>query len=109
MVLFAGFITAALTLRRDKESHKRLMLLAYVSIIVAALARLPGVLPLGPPAFFGLALLFVVAGAVYDYRSRGRVHKVYWIGGTILVASIPLRLAIAASAAWHSFARMLTT
>jgi hypothetical protein len=109
MVLFAGFITAALTLRRDKESHKRLMLLAYISIIVAALARLPGVLPLGPPAFFGLALLFVVAGAVYDYRSRGRVHKVYWIGGTILVASIPLRLAIAASAAWHSFARMLTT
>jgi hypothetical protein len=31
MVLFATFVTAALALRRDKEAHKRLMLLAYVS------------------------------------------------------------------------------
>ena len=50
MVLFATFVTAALALRRDKETHKRLMVLAYVSIITAAVARLPGVLPLGPPA-----------------------------------------------------------
>ena len=54
MVLFATFVTAALVLRRDRETHKRLMLLAYLSIIVAAVARLPGVLPLGPLAFFGL-------------------------------------------------------
>ena len=39
MVLFGGFVTAALRLRRNREAHKRLMLLAYVSIIVAAVAR----------------------------------------------------------------------
>ena len=61
MVLFATFVTAALARRRDKETHKRLMLLAYFSIVTAALARLPGVLPLGPPAFFGLSFLFLVA------------------------------------------------
>ena len=49
MVLFATFVTAALALRRDKEAHKRLMLLAYVSIIVAAVGRLPGVLPWARP------------------------------------------------------------
>lgn len=49
MILFATFVTAALALRRDKEAHKRLMLLAYISIIVAAVARLPGVLRGGPP------------------------------------------------------------
>ena len=38
------------------------MLLAYVNIIVAAVARFPGVLPLGPLAFFGLAFLFMFAG-----------------------------------------------
>ncbi len=48
MILFAIFVTAALALRRDKEAHKRLMLLAYISIIVAAVARLPGVLRGGP-------------------------------------------------------------
>ena len=64
MVLFATFISAALAMRRDKEAHKRLMMLAYVSIVAAAIARLPGILPLGPLAFFGLAFLFVVVAAI---------------------------------------------
>jgi hypothetical protein len=108
MLLFASFVSAALVARRSKEAHKRLMLLAYVSIITAAIARLPGVLALGPPGFFALSLLFVIAGAVYDVISRGRVHRVYLWGGAILVVSVPLRLAIANTAAWQAFARMLT-
>lgn len=108
LVLFSGFLIAALVMRRQKEAHKRLMLLAYVSIITAATARLPGVLTLGPPVFFGLALLFVVAGAVYDFFSRGHVHKVYWIGGAIILISVPLRLAISGTPMWRSFAAWLT-
>ena len=108
LVLFTGFVSAALLARRNKEAHKRLMLLAYVSIITAAIARLPGVLPLGPPAFFGLALMFVVVGAIYDFVSRGRVHKVYLWGGAIIVISVPLRLAIANTGAWQAFAKILT-
>lgn len=108
MVLFATFVTAALALRRDKEAHKRLMLLAYVSIVVAAVARLPGVLPLGPPAFFGLSFLFVVVAALYDFLSRRRVHKVYLWGGALIVASVPLRLAISGTSAWRALAELLT-
>lgn len=108
MILFTTFITTALMLRRNKEAHKRLMLLAYVSIIVAAAARLPGVLAFGPPAFFGLALLFVVVAAIYDFVSRGRVHPVYLWGGALFAISIPLRLAISGTAAWRAFAGMLT-
>ena len=89
MVLFATFVTTALVMRRDKEAHKRLMLLAYITIIVAAVARLPGVLPLGPFAFFGLGYLFVVLAAIYDFVSRGRVHKAYLWGGGLMVASVP--------------------
>jgi hypothetical protein len=107
LVLFAGFVTAALLLRRDKEAHKRLMLLAYVSIIVAAVARLPGVLALGPPGFFGLTLLFVVIAAIYDFVTRRRVHRVYLWGAALIVVSIPLRLAISSTAAWRAFAGML--
>ena len=83
------------------------MLLAYVSIITAAIARLPGVLPLGPPAFFGLSLLFIIAGVIYDVVSRGRVHQVYLWGGAIIVISIPLRLAIATTSAWQAIAKLL--
>ena len=108
MILFATFVTAAVVKRRDREVHKRLMLLAYVSIVVAAVARLPGVLPLGPLAFFGLAFLFVVAASAYDYATRRRVHAVYLWGGFLIAVSVPLRLAISSTSAWHALAGTLT-
>ena len=107
MVLFAGFVVAALTLRRDKESHKRLMLLAYASILAAPAARLPGVLPLGPLAFYAIGFLIVFAGVIYDYVSRGAIHKAYVWGGGLLVLSVPLRLALSGTDAWKAVARAL--
>ena len=108
MVLFAAFVTAALALRRNKEAHKRLMLLAYVSIVVAAVARLPGVLTIGPLGFFGLSFLFVVAGAIYDFVSRRQVHRAYLWGGAVFVLSVPVRLAVSSTSAWRTFAEALT-
>jgi hypothetical protein len=104
MVLFSSFVILALRQRKNREAHKRLMLLAYVSIIVAAVARLPGMLTLGPPAFFGVGLSFMLAGVVYDGVTRRRVHPVYIWGGSALLLSVPLRLAISNTAAWKRFA-----
>jgi hypothetical protein len=109
MVLFVGFVGAALLQRKQPEAHKRLMVAAYASIIVAAVARLPGVAALGPPAFFGLALLFMVAGAVHDRVSRGRVHPAYKWAMLVFVISVPLRLGLSGTAAWRAFAVWLTT
>lgn len=108
MVLFAGFITAALVQRRNREAHKRLMLLAYISIIVAAVARLPGLLPLGPLVFFGLGYGLVVLAAIYDLASRRRVHAVYLWGGALMLVSVPLRLALSGTGAWQRFAEFIT-
>jgi hypothetical protein len=107
MVLFAGFVTGAVLQRRNREAHKRLMLLAYVSIIVAAVARIPGLIDFGPLAFFGVTFVFVVIGMIYDYATRGRVHPVYVWGGTIFFLSVPLRLIVAETAAWQAFAEFL--
>ncbi len=109
MVLFAGFVAMAVWRRRDKEAHKRLMLLAYVSIIVAGVARIPGVITLGPLGFFALSFLFAVFGMVYDWRSRGRVHPVYKWGLTVLLLSVPVRLALSSTPAWRSFAEFLVS
>ena len=108
MLLFAAFVTTAVVRRHDKEAHKRLMLLAYVTIVVAAAARLPGVLDLGPPGFFGVACLFIAAGVAYDAVSRRRVHRVYVWGGTLFVLSVPLRLFISGTPAWRTVAELLT-
>ena len=107
MFCFAVFIAAALGMRANREAHKRLMLLAYVSILVAAVARLPGVLALGPLAFFAFAFVFILVGIVYDIVSRRRVHPVYIWGGGLLLLSVPLRLAVSRTETWRSVAETL--
>jgi hypothetical protein len=108
MVVFTILITSALLLRRNKEAHKRLMLLAYTAIIVAAVARFPGVLPLGPLGFFGLTFLPVLSIAItYDLVTRGRIHPAYLWGGALLVVSVPVRLMISTTHVWASVAERL--
>ena len=109
MLVFAVLITAALYFRRKLETHKRLMTLASISLLAAPIARLP--LPLmkaGPPAFFGLADLFIVACIVYDLTTRRKVHPATIWGGLLIVASQPLRLIISGTATWMTFASWLT-
>lgn len=108
MVLFTMFVIAALALRRDTQTHKRLMLMAYISIMVAAVARLPGVLALGPLGFFGLTFVFVMIAGIYDVLTRGRVHKAYLWGGGIFLVSQPLRIMISRTGVWHALAEALT-
>jgi hypothetical protein len=107
MVLFATFIVAALVSRRNKDSHKRLMLLAYAVLITAAIARIGGISAQGPLVFFGLSFLVVVCAVLYDYFTRGRVHPAYIWGGALIFIMVPARLAISGTAAWHSFAAFL--
>lgn len=107
MLMFSIFVAFAFFWRRNREAHKRLMLLAYISIVAAATARLPGVLPLGPLWFYGLAFIFLLIAVVYDLGSRHRVHIAYIWGGALLVASVPLRLMFSGTGTWRAIAQFL--
>jgi hypothetical protein len=108
MALFSVLIATALFLRRKKEAHKRLMLLAYTAILAAAVARFPGVLPLGPLWFFGLTFLPVLAICItYDLVTRQRVHPAYLWGGALLILSVPVRLMMSSTSTWHRLAERL--
>lgn len=108
MALFATFTALAIARRRDAQSHKRLMLLATVNVVTAAIARWPMIGALGPPAYFGLTDLFIVALAVWDFRTRGRLHPVTLWGGLLILISQPLRLIVSGTAAWLAFAKFAT-
>jgi len=98
---FAAFITAALWRRNDKETHKRLIVLASTCLMTAAWARWPGMLPLGPLVYYGLTLLFPIAGIVYDKTTRGRVHPVYLWGTAVIVLAVPVRILLIGSPGWQ--------
>jgi hypothetical protein len=109
MLIFSSLVTAGFYFRRRPDVHKRLMVLATISILAAAIARLPfGILKAGPPAFFGLTDLFIVACVLYDLIARGRPHRATVWGGLIIFLSQPLRLMIAGTSAWMAFATWLT-
>jgi len=108
MVVFAMLIGAGLVLRNRPDTHKRLMTLATIALTSAPIARLQAVRQVGPPAFFGLTDLFIVAMLVYDLATRRKVHPATIWGGLVIVASQPLRLMISGTPAWLAFAGWLT-
>ena len=108
MVLFPAFVAIGLAKRRDPQAHKRWMMLATLGILTAAVARIPIVDRLGPPAFFAGVDLFIVALAVWDFRTRGRLHPATLWGGLVLMASQPLRLVVSGTDGWLAFAKWAT-
>jgi hypothetical protein len=110
MLIFGIMVGAAFYFRRRPEVHKRLMLLATISILPAAVARLPFafIQQVGPLAFFGLSDLFIVPLLLYDFFTRGRPHRATILGASLLVISHPLRLLIGNTHAWLVFATWLT-
>jgi hypothetical protein len=103
IVLFTAFVSAAIWRRRDRESHKRLMLLASLTVIGPAVARLPGPLLL----HIAISVLFVAMGMAYDRYSRRRIHPVYLWGFALMVLSVLARQAISGTAAWRAFAEAM--
>ena len=108
--LFALFVALAFVNRQRPDHHKRYMLLATINIIIPALARATLFLPLVPRGVVGalvIADLFLAALAIFDWRSRGRIHRATLIGGVIMLVSEPLRFVIALSDWWPPIARSL--
>jgi hypothetical protein len=110
--MFALFVGSALALRRKREWHKRLMLLATMTLLAPAMGRLDAqvmaplglpLLVLAPAATFG----FIAWGWVHDWRRLGRVHPAYVVGGIALLGSMPLRRWIGFTDAWLPIARWL--
>jgi len=80
MVAFGGFLFLAFLYLQTPDIHKRLMLLASISISLQALGRIAQFsmidLPEGPFALLGLLMMLVMLG-IFDKRSTGRVQRVW--------------------------------
>ncbi|MGU3390100.1 hypothetical protein [Sphingomonas sp. M1A8_2b] len=88
-VLGFGMLTAsAIALRRQAAWHKRLMLCGTILVMSPAIGRILPMPLLGKFAglgVFAVMALYVIAGMIFDLKSRGRVHPAYWWGAAVLV------------------------
>ncbi len=107
IVVFAALVGAAIVYRRESSSHKRLMLLATLGILDAAVARWP--LHFVQTTRWGQYVVLdaiVLAVVAYDTMSHGRLAGVYAWGGTLVVGSHAVRELIGRTSAWQSIARI---
>jgi len=115
--LMVGIFTLAVVNIRRPQVHKRLMTLLMIGILTPAIARVfitllapPGAGGGPPPPFVSLppslvADLFIVIAMIHDWRTRGRPHPVYVVGGLVLLAQQVLTVPFAATGTWMSIAQ----
>lgn len=115
---FVVLVAVAVAYVKRPEIHKRLMLVATISILPPAFGRLillviappgagrpfeaePPPVPLSLAPNFLADLLLVVA-IVHDWRTRGRPHPAYLIAGACLLVIQIGRVPLAGSAGWRA-------
>lgn len=116
--LMAGLFIAAIVNIKRPETHKRLMTLLMIDMLKPAVGRVfitlfapPSAAAAGPPPPFvsvppALAAdLFIIVAMIYDWRTRGKPHSVYVIGGSILLLQQTLTVPFAATDTWMSIIR----
>ena len=110
LVVFGGLVLAAVRKRRDREWHKRLLLLATISVLGPAWFRFRHLFPAvpNPLVTFSLladAVLLVVIGQ--EVVTRRRLHVAYWTIGPLMVAVHLAELFLSQSRPWLAAARIL--
>jgi hypothetical protein len=109
VVVFAGLIIAAFRFRFSPAAHKRLMLIATISLLGPAINRWPLALIQKVPVLTSAILLgFILMLAAYDFWTLGKVHRATLRAGLTVVISQLLLFPIGRTALWHSFADRAT-
>lgn len=109
VLIFAVCVGGALIFRRQREIHKRLMVLALLRILTNAILRLPLQIVQrgGIPIVVALDTALVVGFVVADTIRNRRLNPVFGWGGMLLVVSDPLLVLFSQTNAWKHIATWL--
>jgi len=105
MVIFGTLVFFAFRARRDPSTHKRIIYLATVAVLLAAIARFPVRWLFHNAAHAAIAsYAFLLMLVAYDLWSTRKLHRATLWAGTFLIFVQQIRLPIGKTAAWHAFA-----
>lgn len=105
MVIFATLMFFAYRARRDSSAHKRIIYVATVGLLLAAIARFHESWLFHKPPHAAIAsYTFLLLLVAYDLWSTHTIHRAtLWASGFLIFIQ-QIRLPIGRTAAWHSFA-----
>ena len=109
LLQYAVFIVLGWHWRGNPQAHKRLMILATLSIVGAAITRWPfdflyGASPVPGYANFDLvALAFLLPLVAWDLATLKRIHPATLLGGLALIAMVPIIGFVSRTNAWLAF------
>ncbi len=105
ILIFAVLVFSAFRARFNPSAHKRIILIATIGIMIAAISRWPFALVHRKPLVAALLsygfLLILVA---YDLFSTRKVHRATIWASVFLIFVQQVRFPIGQTAAWHAFA-----
>lgn len=104
MLIFATLIFFAFRYRSDPASHKRLILVGTVALLIAAIARWPVLGHRNPVRAALLSYVFLVFLGTYDLWSIRKLHRATMWASAYLIFIQQVRIPIGKTSAWHAFA-----
>ncbi len=105
IIAFAILIGAGLWMRSNGPAHKRLVLLATITLLGAAINRWPFAIITSVHILTDLILfLLVVLIAAFDIWSLRRIHHATICGGILVILIEVLVIPVGATSAWQRFA-----
>ncbi len=100
LLLFAVFVGLGIAFRRRPDRHKRLMVLAAITLLAPAIARIVLLFTHNPlPQFLAFYTCFLVCITVDTLRQR-RIHPVFAIGALAVIAAFQLSYFAVQTSAW---------
>jgi hypothetical protein len=109
LMAFGVLVGAAIYSRGSSEFHKRLMLLATLNLLPAAVSRIPlhFIESGGLLTVFGLPDLFIVVCVVYDTFRHRRLHPAFAWGAILSIVWPVAGIVMGGSSAWGTIATWL--
>ena len=105
MVLFSLLIWWAYRERRNPAAHKRLIIIATVALLDAAVARWPFAFVQGGHVARDLCVYaFLVLMIGYDLLTMQKVHKATAWGSVLVIVIQQARVPLGMTGAWHAIA-----
>lgn len=105
MLIFSVLVFFAYRARFDSTGHKRIIMVATVALLIAAIARWPiPAVHRNPIAAALVSYIFLLMLMAYDLWSTHKIHRATIWASAFLIFVQQIRFPIGQTAMWHAFA-----